>query len=431
MASYFLFPTYAILFSWLIYKSKWVRSSGLPIKLLVFFFILKILAGCIYGYWYSYQEHADTWSFHAGGLAEYELLFEDPWHYFTNLFHTDYPNGWGNIFANENSDWNDLKDHLMIKFISVMNIFSFGNYYVNVVIYSFITFFGFIFLYKGLTDFYGNLTKVATFFLFLTPSCLFWTSGLHKDGLILFFIGLIIYQLYKILIARNLDWKSGLLVTSALILLLLLRSYVMLAILPPIIAMIICYSLKVSPLKIFVTVYAVGIVIFFLSDLIHPNVSLPQRIVDLRLDFQKMTGGSSLYQTKLEGGFISFLVHIPEAIDHAILRPYLWQAKGISEVVAGLEVFMFLVIILVMALFHRILPGKPIDWFLACFSLSLLLFIGFVVSFSGAMVRYRAIYLMIILVVSCQYIDHRKLISVFQKTRPPELGNEGSPTDTL
>ncbi len=417
MASYFLFAIYTIILSWWICKSKWVRSSGLPQNFILFFFLLKILAGCIYGYWYSYQQHADTWSFHNSGLIEYELLFNDPWRYLTNLFDADYPDGWRNIFASENSDWNDLKDHLMIKFISLMDIISFGNYYVNVIIYSFVTFFGYIFLYKALTVFYGRLTKGATFLLFFTPSCLFWTSGIHKDGLVLLLIGAIIYQLSKIFFDKKGHSKRWLVIGIALILILLLRSYVMLTITPAIIALTVTYSLKISPLRSFAIVYTLAIAIFFISGLIHPDISFPQKIVDYRHDFQNMSGASRLPQSELQPQVGSFISHIPEALDHAVLRPYLWQAKSVSEFIAGIEVIVFLIIIVMTVFFHKGHPNKQIDWFLAFFSFSVLFFIGLVVTFSGAIVRYRAIYIMMILVVSCQYLDHQKLLDPLSKWR--------------
>jgi hypothetical protein len=189
----------------------------------------------------------------------------------------------------------------------------------------------------------------------------------------------------------------------------------MLAIVPAIIALLITYSLKVRPLKSFITVYTVAIVIFFLSGLIHPGISFPQKVIDYRLDFQNMSGASRLRQTDLQPVFGSFFTHIPEALDHAALRPYLWQAKSVSEVIAGVEVIVFLTIIMMTVFFHKGFPNKSIDWFLMSFALSTLLFIGLVVSFSGAIVRYRAIYLMMILVVSCQYLDLRKLLANFKK----------------
>lgn len=224
----------------------------------------------------------------------------------------------------------------MIKFISMMHIFSFGNYYVNVVIYSFVTFFGFIFLYKGLTRFYGRLTKGATFFLFLTPSCLFWTSGIHKDGLVLMFIAVVVYQLSRILFDKNRNWIRWLVVGITLILIFLLRSYGMLALIPAIIALLITYSMKIAPLKSFVTVYTITIATFFLSGLILVGISFPQKIIDTRLHFQSMSGTSRLHQTDLRPGFGSFFTHIPEALDHAVLRPYLWQAKSLPELISGI-----------------------------------------------------------------------------------------------
>ena len=371
----------------------------------------------MYGYWYSHQANADTWSFHEGGLAEYQLLMTDPVHYFTNLFRTDYPRGWANIFANENSDWNDLKTDLMAKLLALMNIPSFGHYYVNVVLYSFITFFGFIYLYKALTTFYGGLTKLATLFLFLTPSCLFWTSGIHKDGFVLLLIGLILYQLSKILISEISHLKAVLVLLASLLLLFVFRSYVAIGIVPAVIAVGICHIRKTAPHRIFLPVYGICITFFFLSRL-GSSTSLPEKIVAIREDFQKMTGGSKLDQSDLEPGVGSFLMHLPEAIDHAILRPYLWQATTIPQIIAGTEVLVFIVFALIACFFLTGLRNNPFNWFLIAFTSSVLLFIGYIVAFSGAIVRYRAIFVMLILVLTIQHLNYPKLREFFKRRKP-------------
>ena len=131
-----------------------------------------------------------------------------------------------------------------------------------------------------------------------------------------------------------------------------------------------------------------------------------------------MPGDSRLSQGQLQPTVISFISHTPEAVDHAMFRPYLWQAKSVMEIVAGVEIAGFLIIIIITVFFHKHSSPRAVDWFLVSYSISFLLFIGFIVSFSGAIVRYRAIYLMLILVVCAQYLDLEKMKNLLTGFRP-------------
>ena len=110
---------------------------------MVILFLLKVMAGIFYGwigiYYGQFAYMYDTWGYHELSVIEYKLLFHHPAEYFSNLFHSGYENKYGNFFGPGNSWWNDLKTNMFIKFLSVINILSFGNYYVNVIFYSFIT----------------------------------------------------------------------------------------------------------------------------------------------------------------------------------------------------------------------------------------------------------------------------------------------------
>ncbi len=56
------------------------------------------------------------------------------------------------FFGSSDSFWNDLKSNVLIKILSVFDIFSFGYYYVNVIFYSFVTMFGPICCFRVMND---------------------------------------------------------------------------------------------------------------------------------------------------------------------------------------------------------------------------------------------------------------------------------------
>ena len=155
------------------------------------------MAGIFYGwigiYYGGLAQMQDTWAYHANSIQEYHLLFNNPHEYFTNLFQDPYESGVSKFFETNDSYWNDLKGNIFIKILSVLNIFSFGHYYVNVIFYSFITLFGAIAIYRVMSDVFPGRKQIILLATFLVPSFLYWTSGIHKEGLIFTGISLVIY----------------------------------------------------------------------------------------------------------------------------------------------------------------------------------------------------------------------------------------------
>ena len=125
-----------------------------------------------------------------------QIAFQQPIRIFFNIFHSGYESKYGGFFSSENSWWNDLKSNMFIKFLSLVNVFSFGNYYVNVIFYSFITFTGPVAIYRVFSDVFPGKKVHVLVATFLIPSFAYWTSGIHKDGLVFMAISLIIYHVY-------------------------------------------------------------------------------------------------------------------------------------------------------------------------------------------------------------------------------------------
>ena len=203
---YLLFVAYLVLFAWLVTKVKFFTRSGLSNPQLIILFLLKVMAGIFYGwiglYYGGLAQMQDTWGFHTYGVQEYHLLFQDPQDYFTNLFRDPYQKGISSFFDSSDSYWNDLKGNVFIKILSILNIFSFGYYYVNVILYSFISLIGPIAIYKVMTDVFPGKKIAIVLATFLIPSFLYWTSGLHKEGFIFLGISLITYCIYFTGISR-------------------------------------------------------------------------------------------------------------------------------------------------------------------------------------------------------------------------------------
>lgn len=402
---YLLFFIYVIAGCFLLHRSALLRNSGLPVLYWIVFFCIKIAAGCYYGYWYAKPKNiatSDTWRFHYQALEEYKLLISQPSAYFLNIF-ANTNNDWSDILATKGY-WNNLKDNLMLKFISLMNIISGGHYYVNVVIYSFITFFGFVFLYLACKNvMHKTPHHLTTIAILLTPSCLFWTSGLHRDGFMLLFIGMVLWYGSKMIHFKAL--KKGHITGLILSLtgLFLIRNYAAIILLPPLIAwaLINKYSFRPGIAYPVMAVLLAGII--FIFPVINPGFDIPSKLIERKQAFDKLSGASRLPGVNLSPSLTSFIRHLPDAVDHAMLRPYIWNAKSIMEKIAACEFLLILCISVLLLLRNNQNNYRNtivFQWMIMTFCISMILVIGYTIPFAGAIVRYRAVFLMLLFVMA-------------------------------
>ena len=419
---YLLFVVYLFFFVWLVTKTKFFVASGLSKSQLSILFLLKVIAGIFYGwighYYGGLAEMLDTWMYHYTGLYEYRLLGTNPHEYFTNMFHNPYEKGIENFLGSHNSYWNDLKGNVFSKLISIFHIFSFGHYYVNVIFYSYITFFGPVAFYRVVRDAFPGKNIPVLLATFFVPSFVYWSSGLHKEGLIFLSIGLIIYHVYF----GNKEKKYGLKriggILLGFLLLLLLRNFMLLVTIPAVLAWIIANKWPQRGLACFVSVYVIFGVLFFTLRYVDHRLDFPQAVVDKQKAFTNMIGGNSTVPIKeLKPSVISFVKNIPEAITLSTLRPYPSDIRHLLSLASALEILLLLCLLLIFFIWKKKKPlqSPNLVYFCLFFSFSLLLSIGFSVNNLGSISRYRSVILPLLVVLMAVSIDWEKFFRFFAK----------------
>jgi hypothetical protein len=249
--------------------------------------------------------------------------------------------------------------------------------------------------------FKGKLAIIAGT-TFMIPSFIFWTSGIHKDGIVFLAIGLTTYHLYNYF--KNKQSKKSLLyITLLLIGLFPLRNYVVLAMIPAIFAW--WWSTKMNSNKWlpFVLTGIACISILFTTKYIFPKINLPVAIVMKQNSFRALGGESILPQPSLSSDIRSFIKNAPNALNHALARPYLNEADSIAVFLSALEIILFWLFVFIWFFRYSDNPYRhPTIMFLLMISISVLLLTGYIVPQMGAIVRYRSIFLpLIIIPVMC------------------------------
>ncbi|HQW93637.1 MAG TPA: hypothetical protein PKY28_11085 [Ferruginibacter sp.] len=424
--NYLLFVVYLVILSWLLLRVPFIKNAGISSRFILGLFLIKIMAGIAIG-WVSihiYGPGNDYWDVNDFAREEYQLMLTNPGRYLSNLFTSDYEGGYGGIFSSFNSYWNDLENNILIKLVSVFNIFSRGNYYINSLFFNFIIFFGHVILYRLFMLVFPVLPNpsgqgsVNRQFLvisgcFLLPSTLYFTSGIHKDGLVFLMLAVLLYSVYQSLHKKNFSVKRLILIGTAFLFLFLLRNFVFLALLPAVFAWILAERTKWNAILTFTGVYLVSGLLFFTVSFINPAIDPPAIIVNKQSDYINLPVASTqIPLTPLQPNFLSFVSNAPQALQHSFLRPYPGEQPMRSLLPFSIELLLYHILLLLLIFFRRkdaVVARNSFLVYVLFFTLTVFLFIGYIVPNLGSLVRYRSLFLPFIITPILCTVGWRRL----------------------
>ena len=210
---------YISIFIFIIYKFEFFKINELSMKTISIIFFLKILSGIIffwiYTYYYTDRANADIYKYFDDSKVMHEALSKKPFDflkmisgikndnaYFDKTYYFQM-NNWYRKY--ESNVFND--NHIIIRFNSIVRIFSFGYYQVHNVFINFFSLLGLVALFKFFISNLNNKKPELIFACFLMPSVLFWGSGLLKEGLLIFGLGFLLYY-FDLFIKQERTFKS-------------------------------------------------------------------------------------------------------------------------------------------------------------------------------------------------------------------------------
>jgi hypothetical protein len=363
-----------------------------------------------------YYTGSDSAVFHQESIVEYHLLFSNPKEYLVNIFHSSSDASYTRFFDITDSFWNRLRTNIIVKLLSIFNIFSDCNYYINTLFYNFLVFFGSISLYRIFAQIFPSRKSIVVVTVFLLPSCLYFTSGLHREGLIFLALGIMCFNMFQ-------SFKEGLtanrciFILCAIALIFLLRNFIFIALLPALTGWMIASKKKKLIFTTFVAVYVFFTLIFFSLKFIHPKLDLPQYVSSRQLAFIELSNraSSAVNINPLFPNFRSFLNNAPQALNHALMRPYMTEGTTLFYTPLAIEILLYELLLLTYFLFpFKIQAYHSFIYFGLFFSISIFLLIGYTIPILGAIVRYRSIYFPFFLTPVVCLIDVRKIKEVLK-----------------
>lgn len=296
-------------FLFLIPRMNFFRIGSIPTHWFQGVFVLKVLSGfllyLIYTYYYTDRSTSDIWKYYDDGMVMFSAIRESPKDYFQMLFgvfndtphfkqYYDQMNHWYRPFSS--SIANDT--HTIIRFNALMRLFSLGYYNVHSVVASFLGLIGL----TGILHFLRQMapSKERWFFagVFLMPGMMFWASGVLKEPLLLFGLGLMLYGVMS-WVNDGFTWQRLMLISLSLFFLTTVKSYALAAIGLSMIAWFVSRSLSAAkPAFVFLGVFVLGIIGLMAAHQLIPSKSLFTRMAQRQHEFYQLAEGGTYLQTQ-------------------------------------------------------------------------------------------------------------------------------------
>jgi hypothetical protein len=414
MFSILLFIFYVFLLTMLLVRFVKVKQIAIKSSILIFAFFFKVLLGCIYGYVFlKYYGGDDTWLYHNVSLIEYRTLLHNPGVFFKDFLPLHAFEKAHSFFEGIKIYVQELEYCLRIKPLAIFNIFSRGNYYINVVFFNFFTFAGPLLLFRLLNFFFPEKRTVFIIAIFFIPNISFWLSGIRAEALLLLFFSISLYYYYKWSITKKII--NPILSLFGLAGMLVLRPEFLFVFIPSFIALTLTLQQQGKTFRIYLFSYLTFIVLFFGSLFISEKNNFPAIVAERQHDFFQLHGNTVLHLDTLQPTLTSFLVVLPQAASNTFFHPLLWEAKGVLQIFSALDVIAFWILIL-LVIFRSAKNWKryllhPIILLFLFYGIIETILIGYIVPFPGAIVRYKVIPELLLILVCASIIDWKRLLT--------------------
>ena len=362
-----------------------------------------------------YYGGGDTVSYFLGSRAIGNLILEDFEKGVAILFNTTSPH---NRFSSFNSTtgwpasymWRDLSSFSVSRYSSLFYLLGAKSFIITSFLVSCFSYIGIWKFYRLLNILYPGYEKGLAYIILFLPSIAFWGSGLMKDSYTLSAACWLTYNFYMTLILRKKVIINSIFLLINLFIIINIKPYVILSLLPGTILWInSAYLKKIKNrlLKILV-LPLISIVIILIGFNVFQNLSSLMGVygeVDsaieqaqvIRSDLLRSDQyGSNNYDIgKLDGSFISLVRVAPNAIFTALFRPFLWEIGSPTMVLSALENFILIAFTLFTLIkispveVLRTLLKEPFLLYCLIFSILFAFGVGIAGTNFGAMVRYK------------------------------------------
>jgi hypothetical protein len=378
----------------------------LPKHIPVLIFLLKFIGGIgvylVYAKFYGERSSSDIFKYFDDGNIIHSSIYENPIDYIRMVtgigadapeldkyYHTC-------CFWVKDFNYGMINDNrTVIRFNALVRLISFGNFHIHTLFMSWLSFTGLWAIYKVFEKQFSQQKWLLLLMVFFFPSVYFWTSGVLKEGILMFAFGLFLYHLYNFL--KNKKAIVSIIWMFTMVLLLMIsKFYVFIAALPGIIFIILIhYSSK----KYFaVKLISILLTLLLLSTVTKPlvGISFHEVLANKQNDFVSFVEsmkyvGSKIDIPLLEPTMKSILFNSPGAFFRTLFRPSVFEVTNLMSFMAAFENLIIAVLLVFTAIYYTKKNLKDEwFWFSLLFVVILFTLSGLTTPVLGALVRYKA-----------------------------------------
>jgi len=371
----------------------------------VFIFLIKVVAGIVYGVinFYDYGG-GDTGHYFGTAFKLYNLIGQDN-SFFVQLVFT--PNI-GPIppafeeFYGQQLLWTNEGSYLMVRIHLILHFFSLHYYYIHTLFFAFASYIGCLAIYKFIAAQTAYIDKnYVILILNLYPSFVYWTSGMHKESIELLWIGGILYSLGK---SYHNGWSSIkiILLCCCSLLLAYLRIYVFIIFFMPIFSWLLLrntekkYFLKFMSLSILL--YSIAIFTIYVLY----NKSPLEYLSLWQSQFINEPGVTHLLSQPLAPTLAAYIQYLPTALYNLFFHPTWSECHKLIRYIQFFDNWLYIFLLLLICckiVMQQAIPYCRIQLMLLIIAISYIILLGYVVSTYALICRYKAIPLMLLLLL--------------------------------
>ncbi len=201
---------------------------------------------------------------------------------------------WGRADVSSNFFLNDNRTPIRIN--AIIMLFSFGSYAVHAFVMLVFSFIGQFAFYKAFKPYFLKKEMLLALIIFITPSVLFWTSGVLKEPMAIGLLGLFAYGFLKLFIENEIKIKYILLLISSSLLFLILKPYILILLLVPLLIFALVKRFQIKRVALFyltIMFFSFGGITLVLKFVFHKDVI--QTIVVRQNDFINLSHGGTFF----------------------------------------------------------------------------------------------------------------------------------------
>jgi hypothetical protein len=257
---------------------------------------------------------------------------------------------------------------------------------------------------------YPNILRHIAVAILFVPSTFIWGSGIFKDTLCIFGLGWIIHGTFRMLVQREFVPRTIFMASISFYLIAIIKLYILVAFIPALLFWVLfSYSSKIQSgfLRVLATLFVAGLGFGALTlfsgrigqELGQYSVENMAKTSTVTREYinsvSDVEGGSGYDLGTIDASIGGMMSKFPAAVNVALFRPYLWEARKAIVLLNALEAFLFLFVAIKLLVsigplrIWQAITRDPNIQFCLIFTLIFAFAVGISSGNFGALSRYR------------------------------------------